>query len=203
MVLIKLHEVLKSTVELLTRPHTVSAFKKKGVLSISEFILAGDNLVAKCPTWSWEVGEPSKKKSYLPADKQYLITRNVPCLRRASSMEEEYDIIGEETLFDTNDEDISGWIVTHRTPREIKHYKEEAIPTMEFVEINKCGTVTFNPFYFAVEEEDIPDMADYENLENPIKTETGILPSTYLVANEPEDDKILRTRTYDVSITQT
>ncbi|URD79130.1 Autophagy-related protein 3 [Musa troglodytarum] len=171
MVLIKLHEVLKSTVELLTRPHTVSAFKKKGVLSISEFILAGDNLVAKCPTWSWEVGEPSKRKSYLPADKQYLITRNVPCLRRASSMEEEYDIIGEETLFDTNDEDISGWIVTHRTPREIKHYKEEAIPSMEFVEINKCGTVTFNPFYFAVEE-DIPDMADYENLENPIKTET-------------------------------
>lgn len=104
MVLIKLHEVLKSTVELLTRPRTVSAFKKKGVLSISEFILAGDNLVAKCPTWSWlapffllsslsrfdisfelgflfvdlvrEAGEPSKRKSYLPADKQYLITRN-------------------------------------------------------------------------------------------------------------------------------
>ncbi|CAL9206576.1 unnamed protein product [Musa hybrid cultivar] len=197
MVLIKLHEILKSTVELLTRPRTVSAFKKKGVLSISEFILAGDNLVAKCPTWSWEAGEPSKRKSYLPADKQYLITRNVPCLRRASSMEEEYDIIGEEILFDTNDEDIIGWMVTHRKPREIKHYKEEAIPSMESVEIDKRETVTFNPIYLAVEEEEeIPDMADYEK-----KTETVILPSTYLVANEPEDDKILRTRTYDVSIT--
>ncbi|KAJ8510664.1 hypothetical protein OPV22_001098 [Ensete ventricosum] len=195
-----LHEVFKGTVELLTWPHTVSTFKKEGVLSISEFILAGDNLVAKCPTWSWEAGEPSKRKSYLPADKQYLITRNVPCLRRFSSMKEENDLIGEEILFDTNDEDIIGWVVTHQKPKEVERYKEEAIPSMEFLEINKCGNVTFDPFYFDVEEEeDIPDMADYENLTNPI--ETVILPLTYLVANEPEDDKILRTRTYDVSIT--
>lgn len=38
---------------------------------------------------------------------------------------------------------------------------------MESVEIDKRETVTFNPIYFAVEEEDIPDMADYEK-----KTET-------------------------------
>ena len=49
----------------------------------------------------------------------HLVT--VPCLRRASSMEEEYDIIGEEILFDTNDEDIIGWIVTHRKPRGNKN----------------------------------------------------------------------------------
>ncbi|RWW06827.1 hypothetical protein BHE74_00022872 [Ensete ventricosum] len=129
-----LHEVFKGTVELLTWPHTVSTFKKEGVLSISEFILAGDNLVAKCPTWSWlapffllssltrfdisfelgflfvdlvrEAGEPSKRKSYLPADKQYLITRN-----------------------------------------EVERYKEEAIPSMEFLEIDKCGNVTYDKYY--------------------------------------------------------
>uniref|UniRef100_A0A0D3BVM8 Uncharacterized protein n=1 Tax=Brassica oleracea var. oleracea TaxID=109376 RepID=A0A0D3BVM8_BRAOL len=28
------------------------AFKEKGVLSVSEFVLASDNLVFKCPTWS-------------------------------------------------------------------------------------------------------------------------------------------------------
>lgn len=36
-------------------------------------------------------------------------------------MEEEYNIIGEEILFDTNDEDIIGWIVTHRKPRGNKN----------------------------------------------------------------------------------
>jgi len=49
----KLHEAFKGTVERITGPRTVSAFKEKGVLSVSEFVTAGDNLVAKCPTWSW------------------------------------------------------------------------------------------------------------------------------------------------------
>ena len=49
----KLHEAFKGTVERITGPRTVSAFKEKGVLSISEFVIAGDNLVSKCPTWSW------------------------------------------------------------------------------------------------------------------------------------------------------
>ena len=49
----RLHEAFKGTVERITGPRTVSAFKEKGVLSVSEFVLAGDNLVAKCPTWSW------------------------------------------------------------------------------------------------------------------------------------------------------
>ena len=49
----RIHEAFKGTVERITGPRTVSAFKEKGVLSVSEFILAGDNLVSKCPTWSW------------------------------------------------------------------------------------------------------------------------------------------------------
>lgn len=51
----KLHEAFKGTVERITGPRTISAFKEKGVLSVSEFELAGDNLVSKCPTWSWLV----------------------------------------------------------------------------------------------------------------------------------------------------
>lgn len=49
----KIHDAFKGTVERMTSPRTVSAFKEKGVLSINEFIIAGDNLVSKCPTWSW------------------------------------------------------------------------------------------------------------------------------------------------------
>lgn len=33
-----------------------------------------------------EKGDPSKARDYLPADKQYLLTRGVPCLRRATSL---------------------------------------------------------------------------------------------------------------------
>ncbi|XP_058205806.1 autophagy-related protein 3-like [Rhododendron vialii] len=72
----KLHEAFKGAVERITSPWTVSAFKEKGVLSVTEFILVGNNLVSKCSTWSWESGEPSKIKSYLPSGKQFLITRN-------------------------------------------------------------------------------------------------------------------------------
>jgi hypothetical protein len=34
-------------------PYTVSVFLEKGLLSIPGFILAGDNLIAKCPSWFW------------------------------------------------------------------------------------------------------------------------------------------------------
>nr|ACJ73911.1 autophagy-related 3 variant 2 [Zea mays] len=106
----KVYEFYKGTVERVTAPRTVSAFLEKGVLSVPEFILAGDNLVAKCPTWSWEAGDPSKRKPYLPANKQFLVTRNVPCLRRAISVEEEYDAAGAEVVLD---EDGEGWLATH------------------------------------------------------------------------------------------
>jgi hypothetical protein len=55
----KVYELYKGTVERVTGPRTVSAFLEKGVLSVPEFILAGDNLVAKCPTWSWYVHRSS------------------------------------------------------------------------------------------------------------------------------------------------
>ncbi|KAL5073557.1 hypothetical protein RYX36_012541 [Vicia faba] len=175
----KLHEAFKGAVERITGPRTVSAFKEKGVLSVSEFIIAGDNLVAKCPTWSWESCEPSKRKPYLPSDKQFLITRKVPCLRRVASIEEEYEADGGEVLLD--DEDNDGWLATNGKPKEIKSDEGENLPSMD--------------------DEDIPDMAQFTEYDNIIETDPATLQSTYLVAHEPDDDNILRTRTYDMSIT--
>ena len=45
---------------------TSSAFLEKGVLTPEEFVAAGDELVFKCPTWSWEAGDPDKARSHLP-----------------------------------------------------------------------------------------------------------------------------------------
>ncbi|KAL9387276.1 hypothetical protein Peur_020400 [Populus x canadensis] len=198
----KIHEAFKGTVERITGPRTVSAFKEKGVLSVSEFILAGDNLVSKCPTWSWESGEPSKRKPYLPAQKQFLITRNVPCLRRAASVEEDYEAAGGEVLLDNEDND--GWLATHGKPKETKGDEDENVPSMEALDISvKRIPIQTNPSYFGgEEEEDIPDMADFEDPDNLIESDPATLQTTYLVAHEPDDDdNILRTRTYDVSIT--
>jgi len=38
-------------------------------------LAAGDHLVYTCPTWSWGSGDDAKMKSYLPKDKQFLVTR--------------------------------------------------------------------------------------------------------------------------------
>ncbi|XP_054816775.1 autophagy-related protein 3 isoform X2 [Prosopis cineraria] len=191
----KLHEAFKGTMERITGPRTVSAFKEKGVLSVTEFVEAGDNLVAKCPTWSWESGEPNKRKPYLPPQKQFLITRNVPCLRRAASVEEEYEAAGGEVLLD--DEDNDGWLATHGKPKG-KSDEDENLPSMESIEISKKDSVKpISSNMGGEEEEDIPDMEEFEEADNVIITD----PSTYLVAQEPDDDNILRTRTYDVSIT--
>ncbi|XP_058745770.1 autophagy-related protein 3-like [Vicia villosa] len=196
----KLHEAFKGTMERFTGPRTVSAFKEKGVLTVSEFIVAGDNLVAKCPTWSWETCEPSKRKPYLPCDKQFLITRKVPCLRRVASIEEEYEAAGGEVLLD--DEDNDGWLATHGKPKVIKSDEDENFPSMESLEISEKSSI--KPVSSSLEgedDEDIPDMAEFTEYDNIIETDPATLPSTYLVAHEPDDDNILRTRTYDISIT--
>ncbi len=51
-----------------------------------EFVSAGDYLVHTCHTWTWSSGEPGRIKSYLPPDKQFLVTRGVPSYRRAVDM---------------------------------------------------------------------------------------------------------------------
>ena len=65
-----------------------------------EFVEAGDFLVAKYRTWSWVTSAECKKTvKYLPADKQFLITRNIRCGKRAQCGEIKIDhvvIDGEE-----------------------------------------------------------------------------------------------------------
>ncbi|XP_024383490.1 autophagy-related protein 3 isoform X2 [Physcomitrium patens] len=191
----RLHEAFKGAVERMTSPRTVSAFKEKGVLTPDEFILAGDNLVSKCPTWSWEMGDPNKRKPYLPAEKQFLITRNVPCLRRASSIEEDYNAAGGEVLLDNDDDE--GWLATHGIDRENKT-EDEIVPSMDTQESSVKRN--FKPLIPQDDEdEDILDMDDVGD-DNLVETDDSTL-QPYLVAHEPEDDHILKTRTYDISIT--
>ncbi|KAK0546130.1 E2-like enzyme [Tilletia horrida] len=95
-----------------------SKFKEHGRITPEEFVIAGDFLTYKFPTWSWTAGEASKTRDFLPADKQYLISRGVPCLRRVSQMESaavgkagDKDV---EQILDFGDgKDDEGWLATH------------------------------------------------------------------------------------------
>jgi len=84
-------------------PHAEEgSFMEKGCITATEFVEAGDFLVYKCPTWQWSGGEPSKRRSYLPADKQYLVTRNVPCAQRCTMQDDAFPERqeGEWTVFE-------------------------------------------------------------------------------------------------------
>jgi ubiquitin-like-conjugating enzyme ATG3 len=62
--------------------HT-STFRQTGQITPEEFVAAGDFLVYKFPSWSWsDASHPSKRVTYLPEGKQFLVTRGVPCQRR-------------------------------------------------------------------------------------------------------------------------
>lgn len=182
------HSLVKKAVERVTGPATTSQFSDKGVLTPDEFVVAGDYLVRACPTWSWEGGDPKKHVRYLPPTKQYLVTRGVPCMKRATELES-YNENSEFAL--TGDEE--GWVATHRDPA---HQVEDDVPDVLSLE---AGSGVGEARREEVDDEDIPDMADLELAE--LEDEAAVLVDRpYLTAEEPEDN-ILKTRTYDLYIT--
>jgi len=113
---------LFSTRESLTPALRSSAFLSRGVLTPEEFVSAGDELVFRCPTWSWEGarseadGEAAvRERGHLPPDKQYLVTRNVPCSQRVDSLENAF--FG-ETEVGAGGPDGAGddWLMSHVNP---------------------------------------------------------------------------------------
>ena len=83
--------------------------------------MAGDQLVSKCPSWAWEKGTDKGLNSNLPAEKQFLITRNVPCPTRAK------DLVAKENNQAYNEKELEdGWIEP-TDPSKKGEEKEEAV----------------------------------------------------------------------------
>lgn len=65
-----------------------SRFLESGTLTAEEFLIAGEQLVHRCPTWTWNTSSSGYEQKHLPGDKQFLITRGVPCRKRINAIGE-------------------------------------------------------------------------------------------------------------------
>lgn len=180
-----------------------SKFRETGVLTPEEFVAAGDHLVHTCPTWSWCSGDESKIKSYLPKDKQFLITRNVPCHRRCKQME--YN--GEEKLVEGDSDGMGEWVETYNDDAQVNEIDEKVYEmTLDSSKIDEIqGTSSEEIAAGNDDDEEALDMEDY--IDSGLIDEVDpsavvqVEPSKSSKTPETEVDSILRTRTYDLHIT--
>ncbi|KAI8998113.1 autophagocytosis associated protein [Gaertneriomyces semiglobifer] len=207
-----LHSLFHSAREYLNPLLKTSKFHETGVLTPEEFVLAGDYLVQKCPTWAWSGGDPSKRREYLPGDKQFLTTKNVPCLMRLNQYNGGSTAEGEAGYreLEVEGDDDAGWVATHHGRKsgrdgeladigdgEPDALEDQAVAQvaegMTNIRMNESATANDTSI---PDIDDIPDMDDYETLAGDVVEEED--PAALPPAS---DERILRTRTYDISIT--
>lgn len=223
-----------------------SAFLTRGVLTPEEFVKAGDELVYKCPTWAWESGNPKKRKKYLPDDKQFLVTRNVPCPTRASTLENSVAIGEEQTAKFSEECGDDDWLVSRVISPEEQQQRmdDKLVEEFDILDMEDEGgngdgdggektketaedaematenedndsaevapaTTTAAPDEVVEEEDEYADMEEFED-EDVIEDEAAVPTGTTGTMSNTDnansssgdgDDNIVKTRTYDMSIT--
>lgn len=196
-----IHSTYVKTVEKVTPTLSTSKYLEEGVITPEEFVQAGDLLCFKCPTWTWEAGDPARAVSYRPKEKQFLLTRNVPCLMRVKSLED-----GAKAQSQTITEDGEDWVAPSAGGNNNVDDAVDILPsnttTPTIVATTTSTSTTKTPTSQDDEQdedgdENIPDMDGFEgdNLDL-MDDETSVS-----VPLPQEEDNILRTRTYDISIT--
>lgn len=163
-----LHSTLDKVREWAPVSHT-STFRANGQITPEEFVAAGDYMVYKFPTWSWADAEPtSKRVSYLPAGKQFLVTRGVPCHRRlddnfAGDAGQDETMVGDGEDFKSTGghsagDDEDGWLRTG------------GLAASQLARAKDVRTVdeSGNMGEREEDDDDIPDMEDEEDDEEAI-----------------------------------
>ncbi|KAJ5280189.1 Autophagy-related protein 3 [Penicillium angulare] len=165
-----LHSTLSTWRDRLAPISRTSTFRSTGQITPEEFVLAGDYLVYKFPTWSWaDASSPAKRVSYLPPDKQFLVTRGVPCHRRlndnfAGDAGHEDEIVqdmlaGEGAEGSAGDDGDDGWL---RTGGGADKSEQEA-RIRDVRTVDESGNLGEQE-----DEEEIPDMEDDDDDEEAI-----------------------------------
>ncbi|KAI5867744.1 autophagocytosis associated protein [Durotheca rogersii] len=158
--------LLYSTVNTIRDKYTpvsyTSTFRKTGQITPEEFLAAGDYIVFKFPTWSWaDADSDSKRVSYLPPGKQYLVTRNVPCNRRldddfAGDAGHEEAVVGDGDDFNAKGrvDDDNGWLRTGALS------SSQPLKAKEVRTVDDAGNVADDSLD---DEDEIPDMEDEDD----------------------------------------
>ncbi|SCU78248.1 LANO_0A02520g1_1 [Lachancea nothofagi CBS 11611] len=91
---------LMSWREYLTPVTHNSTFQSTGQITPEEFVEAGDYLCHMFPTWEWNHQSSTVSgREFLPANRQFLVTRKVPCATRAEQLTvvtDDFDQQGDE-----------------------------------------------------------------------------------------------------------
>lgn len=176
----KLGNAYRSIAGALKTLPTESSFLEKGTLTPEEFLIAGEQLVHRCPTWSWASSVPGNEQKHFPPDKQFLVTRGVPCRKRVRNIEESKT---------REEETEDGWVVA-------EGLNENAV--IDEIYIKNTTEVIDN-----LEDDEILDMDQVQEDLVVEKDENAVDvfgSGKYVTAEEPEEN-ILMTRVYDLSIT--
>lgn len=183
---------------------TESAFLEKGVLTPEEFVKAGDELVFRCPTWEWSSSsKASKQKAYLPPDKQYLITRNVPCRNRVAALETNLKMEGVEDANGCGEDWMVSSILAEGEQAEEENIEDDFDILDEDGEVVEKAPEEEKPPPAAAassapggdEDDEYGDIDDYEDEDILVDDDAAALPA------KVEETAIVKTRTYDLSIT--
>lgn len=175
-----LHSTLSTWRDRLAPVSRTSTFRTTGQITPEEFVLAGDYLVYKFPTWSWaDASSPAKRVSYLPPGKQFLVTRGVPCHRRlnenfAGDAGHEDEIV-RDILSGADADDDDGWLRTGGG-RDLAEKQAERIKDVRTVD--ESGNMGEQED----DEEDIPDMEDDDDDEEAIIREPAGKSTTQYVS---------------------
>jgi ubiquitin-like-conjugating enzyme ATG3 len=145
-------------------PLSTSEFLERGVLTPEEFMIAGDLLTLKCPSWSWQESCSKTLQKGLPKEKQFLLTKNVPSLMRLSAFEASLE---KATTMVVEEDGEGGWLATHTNEKK-------------------------------TEEADIPEISTEDDIPE-IDLEDKSLDNGEL--KEKTSSNVVKTRTYDISIT--
>lgn len=195
-----------STAEYLSPVITESRFPETGMLTPEEFVAAGDMLVSKCPTWQWSAGDAAKVRPHLPPEKQFLVTRSVPCQQRAADLG---PAPGDEAEFDDD-----GWTATPAPGRLHSRApaQDDGRATVAGEGTSTLGLAPRPPAtdhgaaQHADGDDDVPDMKDFEEEGLADEDDAAAMGMASLSVADgsgagPSNRNILRTRTYDIHVT--
>eukprot|EP01035_Chromulina_nebulosa_P017428 gene17428-22980_t len=198
--------LFKSVREYLTPVLTESAFLEHGMLTPEEFVRAGDHFIRTCPTWKWESGEISKRRPYLPPDKQFLSTKGVPSYQRVSAFQSatyvDETIQGDNdgdwlapTVLSANDHDDDFDIVDSDETNDNEKIKEDISKVTE--DISHLNTKDINQSNIIQKSDD-----EYLDMEDEtLALDESVATNTNTDQLKGNDGSVIKSRRYDVSIT--